>query len=205
MSYTMDISPTSVIAVHTTEIAAPEFCVNWFAAYTLAHHEKSAAAILSRRQIESFLPLHSAHRRWRNRCQKTIDLPIFPNYVFVRIDPRQRVRVLEVPGVLSIVGFGQKLLPLPDLEIESLRFVIGQRKLEPHPYLVVGERVRIKTGAMSGLEGVLIRRKNQFRVVLALDAIMQSVAVEVDATDLELAPKRWREDAPQAAFLNAAN
>jgi transcription antitermination factor NusG len=114
-----------------------------------------------------------------------LELPLFPNYVFVRMDPRERVRALEVPGVLSLVGFGRTLAPLPDFEIEALRSGLGRRKLEPHPYLVIGERVRIKRGAMLGMEGVLVRRKNNLRVVLALDAILQCEAVEVDADDLE--------------------
>jgi transcription antitermination factor NusG len=109
--------------------------------------------------------------------------------VFVRIHPRERVRVLEVPGVLSLVGFGRNLAPLPDFEIEALRGGLGQRKIEPHPYLVVGERVRIKAGSLMGMEGVLVRKKNNFRVVLALDLIMQCVAVEVDADDVEPAKK----------------
>jgi len=175
--------------------AAGEFSWNWFAAYTLSHHEKRVAAVLAGRQIEAFLPLFAALHRWGNRCDKSLQLPLFPNYVFVRIVPRERIRVLQVPGVLSLVGFGGKLAALPDLQIQALRSGIGQRRLDPHPYLVVGERVRIKAGAMSGLEGVLVRRKNNLRVVLALDVIMQSVAVEVDAFDLEIAPKRQGCDA----------
>jgi len=153
------------------------------------HHEKRVASHFAERQIESFLPLYSTRHRWRNRYEMNLELPLFPNYVFVRIDPRERVRVLEVPGVLSLVGFGRTLAPLPDFEIEALRSGLGQRKIEPHPYLVIGERVRIKAGPMTGIEGVLVRKKNNFRVVLALDVIMQSVAVEVDADDLEPAPK----------------
>jgi len=170
--------------------AALSFSANWFAAYTNSHHEKRVALHFSERQIESFLPLYSTAHGWRNRCTMIIELPLFPNYVFVRIDPRERARVLEVPGVLSLVGFGRTLAPLPDFEIEALRSGLGQRKLEPHAYLVVGERVRIKTGPMTGMEGVLVRKKNNFRVVLALDVIMQSVAVEVDADDLEPAASR---------------
>jgi len=169
--------------------AAQEFSANWFAAYTNSHHEKRVASHFSERQIESFLPLYSALHRWKNRREVDVDLPLFPNYVFVHIDPSDRVRVLEVPGVLSLVGFGRTLAPLSDFEIEALRSCVGQRKIEPHPYLVIGERVRIKTGPMTGMEGVLVRKKNNFRVVLALDAIMQCVAVEVDADDLEPAAK----------------
>ena len=107
----------------------------------------------------------------------------------LHIDPRERVRVLEVPGVLSLVGFGRTLAPLSDFEVETLRSCVGQRKIEPHPYLVIGERVRIKAGPMTGMEGVLVRKKSNYRVVLALDVIMQCVAVEVDAGDVEPAAK----------------
>lgn len=169
---------------------AQEFPANWFAAYTNSHHEKRVARQFGERQIQAFLPLYRTRHRWRNRCEVDLELPLFPNYVFVRIDPRKRVRVLEVPGVLSLVGFGRSLAPLPDFEIEALRSGLGKRTVEPHPYLVVGERARIKAGPMTGLEGVLIRKKNNFRVVLALDVIMQCVAVEVDADDLEPVLKR---------------
>ncbi len=168
---------------------AREFSVNWFAAYTNSHHEKRVASYLGKRQIESFLPLYATRNRWKNGCEMKLELPLFLNYVFVHIDPRERARVLEVPGVLSLVGFGRSLAPLPDFEIEALRSGAGQRKIEPHPYLVLGERVRIKAGAMLGMEGVLVRKKNNFRVVIALDAIMRSVAVEVDADDLEPATR----------------
>lgn len=165
--------------------AAPVSFANWYAVYTNSHHEKRVALHLAEREIESFLPLYSTRHRWRNRCERTVELPLFPNYVFVRIASRERVRVLAVPGVLSLVGVGRTPAALPDFEIEALRCGVGRRKIEPHPYLVVGERVRIEAGPMTGMEGVLVRKKNNFRVVLALDAIMQSVAVEVDADDLE--------------------
>ncbi len=158
---------------------------NWFAAYTHSHHEKRVAQHFGQRQIESFLPLYAVRRRWKNGCKMVLDLPLFPNYVFVRILRRDRVSVLEVPGVLSLVGFGPELTPLPDFEIAALRSGLKQGKVEPHPYLVLGERMRIKAGAMAGLEGVLVRKKNDLRVVVTLDTIMQSVAVEVDADDVE--------------------
>lgn len=116
------------------------------------------------------------------------------------MNPRERVRILEVPGVLSLVGFGRTLAPLPDFEIEALRAGLGRRKIEPHPYLVIGERVRIKAGPMAGMEGVLIRKKNNFRVVLALDVIMQCVAVEVDAADLEPAAKSFGRVTPESGI-----
>lgn len=147
--------------------SAQQFSANWFAAYTSSHHEKRVASYLAERRIKSFLPLYAIARRWNNRCEMHLDLPLFRNYVFVHIDPRKRVRVLEVPGVLSLVGFGRILASLPDREIEAIRAGIGQWKIEPHPYLVAGEPVRIKAGPMAGMGGVLVRMKNNFQVVIA--------------------------------------
>jgi transcription antitermination factor NusG len=157
----------------------------WFAVYTTPRHEKHVFEILTERQIETFLPLYRTTRQWQKSRPVVLELPLFPTYVFVRIARQARGAVLGTPGVLSIVGSARESWPLPDLEIEALRSGLGKRKIEPHPYLVVGERVRIKAGVMAGVEGVLVRKKNDLRVVLSLDTIMQSVAVEVDADDIE--------------------
>ena len=157
----------------------------WFAVYTVPRHEKHVSEILAERRIETFLPLYRTTREWKKRCPVVIDLPLFPTYVFVRIARQTRGVILGTPGVLAIVGSARESWPLPDLEIEALRFGLLERKIEPHPYLTVGERVRIVAGVMTGVEGVLVRKKSEFRVVLSLDSIMQSVAVEVDAVDVE--------------------
>jgi transcription antitermination factor NusG len=114
-----------------------------------------------------------------------LELPLFPTYVFVRIAQGARSAVLGTPGVLSIVGSPKEPWPLPDFEIDALRSGLLERRIEPHPYLIVGERVRIKAGVMAGVEGILARKKNDLRVVLSLDTIMRSVAVEVDEDDIE--------------------
>jgi transcription antitermination factor NusG len=124
-------------------------------------------------------------RRWKKSCPTLLQLPLFPCYLFVRIPRSARGSVLGLPGVLSIVGSPREPWPLPHFEIEALRFGAQMGKIEPHPYLKVGERVRIVTGSMAGVEGILVRKKNEFRFVLTLDGIMRSVAVEVDANDLE--------------------
>jgi transcription antitermination factor NusG len=157
----------------------------WFAVYTSPRHEKRVSDVLTDRGIETFLPLYRTGRQWQKRCPVVLELPLFPTYTFVRITHDARVAVLNVPGVLSIVGSAREPWPLPDFEIEALRSGLRLREVEPHPYLVVGERARIKAGPMTGMEGVLVRKINGFRVVLTLDMIMQSVAVEVDADDLE--------------------
>lgn len=159
----------------------------WFAAYTTPRHEKRVHELLTERGIETFLPLYRSTRQWKNSCPAVLDLPLFPTYVFVRIARIARGTVLGMPGVLSIVGSPKKPWPLPDREIEALRLGIQTQKVEPHAYLKFGERMRIKTGVMSGVEGILVRKRNEFRVVLTLDTIMRSVAVEVDVDDIESA------------------
>jgi transcription antitermination factor NusG len=168
-----------------TLAAAP--AINWFAVYTSSHHEKRVASYFAQREIQFFLPLYIARRGWKNRCEAKLGLPLFPNYMFVRIDRYERVRMLEVPGVLSLVGFGRTPAPLADIEIEALRSGLGKGTIEPHPFLVIGERVRIKRGPMTGMEGVLLRKKSNLRVVVALDVIMKCIVVEVAAEDIEAA------------------
>jgi transcription antitermination factor NusG len=115
-----------------------------------------------------------------------IDLPLFPGYIFVRVALYDRLRVLRIPGVVRLVGFNSLPAALPDEEIEILRSGLFQRlRARPHPFLTVGRRVRIKSGSFQGLEGILLRRKNNLRVVLSIPLIQRSIAVEVDSTDLE--------------------
>jgi transcription antitermination factor NusG len=156
----------------------------WFAVATLPRHEKSAVQQLSLRRIDAFLPTYETVRLWKNRQRMKIVLPLFPTYLFVRIDQRERVRVLESPGVLQIVGSKQRAMPLADAEVEFLRSRRTQQ-VEPYETLVVGERVRIREGAMQGIEGTLVRKNNRLRFVLTVELINQHAAIEVDAGDLE--------------------
>jgi transcription antitermination factor NusG len=139
------------------------------------------------REIEHYLPLYRTQRKWSDGSRVTLDLPLFPGYIFVCIQRKQRVRVLEVPGVLSIVGGrGGEPASLPEDEIDALRSGLPLRNAQPHLYLKVGQRARIRSGAFAGMEGVVVRMKYSFRVVLTMDSIMQSFAVEVDGEELEL-------------------
>jgi transcription antitermination factor NusG len=159
--------------------------LHWYAAYTLANHEKRVMQQFTERSVEHFLPLYESTRIWKDRRVK-LQLPLFPGYVFVRLALRDRLRVLQVPSVVRLVGFNGHPAALPDKEIEALRTsVVMQLRAEPHPYLTVGRRVRIKSGPLAGVEGILVRKKNAFRVVLSLDFILRSAAVEVDASDIE--------------------
>jgi transcription antitermination factor NusG len=114
-----------------------------------------------------------------------VDLPLFPGYVFVRIDSGNRVGVLAVPGVVSMIGTASRPAPLPDFEVEKLRTGLDPMRAEPHPLVTVGQHVRIKTGALAGVEGIVIRKKSGIRVVLTLSLLMQSIAIEVDGDDVE--------------------
>jgi transcription antitermination factor NusG len=167
---------------------APAPCVpNWYAAYTSPRHEKRVNQQLEMREIEHYLPLYRTQRKWSDGSRVTLDLPLFPGYIFVCIQRAQRVRVLEVPGVLAIVGgTAGEPASLPASEIDALRSGLSERTAQPHPLLKVGQRARIRSGAFAGMEGVVQRMKYSYRVVLTLDSIMQSFAVEVDGEDLEL-------------------
>lgn len=159
--------------------------LRWYAAYTKPCHEKRVAEHLEIRNVEFFLPLYHSGRRWNNGCTVTLERPLFPNYVFVHIPASKRVRVLELSSVLSIAGTRHEPTPLPDQDVERLRTGLLLVNAQPHPVLTVGERVRIRRGPLEGLRGIVSRQKNQFRVVLTLDLIMKSVAVEVCADDME--------------------
>jgi transcription antitermination factor NusG len=157
----------------------------WYAVFTVPQNEKSAVRHLDLRNVESFLPTYETVRIWKNRQKIKTVLPLFPTYLFVRIDRDERVKVLQTPGVLHIVGNGRNLIPLEDTEVEFLRSGFHGRKAEPYKELVVGERVRIKTGVMQGVEGTLVRKQSTLRFVLTLTLINQHAAVEVDADTLE--------------------
>lgn len=124
-------------------------------------------------------------RQWSHYRKVTVELPLFPNYIFVHISRQERTPAIQVPGALSLVGQSSVPAPLPDVEIESLRESLKLLNCEPHPYLVAGARVRINKGALAGKVGIVLRNKNRWRVVLTLSLIMSSFTVEVDATDLD--------------------
>lgn len=157
----------------------------WFAVYTSPCHEKRVAEHFAVRGVDYYLPLYRTARRWKNRCKVTLEMPLFPSYIFVHIVHVERVRVLESPGVLSIVGSGRGPAPLPTAEIDALRNGLHLRNAEPHPFLGVGEKARVRSGPLAGLSGIVVRNKSDLRLVLTVNLIMKSVAVEVDAADLE--------------------
>jgi transcription antitermination factor NusG len=157
----------------------------WFAAYTCANHEKRVREQLEQRSVESFLPVYETVRRWKDRRVR-LQLPLFPGYLFVRMAVVDRLRVLQVPGVVRLVGFSGQLAPLPDEEIESVKKgLAGGVLAEPHPFLTVGRRVRVKRGPFEGRQGILLRRRGKLRLVLSIELIMRSLVIDVDIDDVE--------------------
>jgi transcription antitermination factor NusG len=156
----------------------------WYAAYTCANHEKRVASELGARAVEHYLPLYGSVRRWRDRRVR-LDLPLFPGYVFVRVALCDKLRVLQVPSLVHLVSFNGQPAALSDDEMEVLRRgLTEQLNAQPHPYLAVGRRVRVVSGPLAGLEGLIVRKKNRFRFVISLNLIMRSVSVELDDADI---------------------
>ena len=194
----LSVTTPSVDVVVLPELHVPYTEAHWYAAYTCPRHEKRVAEQMAARAMEVFLPLYETVRRWSDR-RKRIALPLFPGYVFARIALRDRLRVLEVPGVVRLVGFNGRPVPLPDGEVEALRNGLGLGlRAEPHRYLTAGCRVRIRSGPLAGLEGILVRRKGALRVVVSIELIRRAVALELDASALEPLPPRLRSVAQPA-------
>jgi transcription antitermination factor NusG len=157
----------------------------WYAVWTRSRHEKSVSDHLSRKDLETFLPLYSTIRRWKNGDHR-VEMPLFPGYTFVRMRLEDHLQVLKVAGVVRLVGFGSMPTPLEDGQVESLRRALGAGvKAEPHPYLTAGRRVRITAGPLAGREGLLVRWKSALRVVLSVDLIQRSILVDTEAQALE--------------------
>jgi transcription antitermination factor NusG len=163
----------------------------WCAAYVVARHEKVVADHMARKSVESFLPLYHSVRNWKSR-RAQVELPLFPGYLFVRISAAERIRALEVPGVVHIVSFRGKPVAVPAEQIESLRMALQLRKSEPYPYLAAGRRVRIRVGPLQGVEGVVMRHNNQARIIVSVDFIQRSASVELWPEDLECLPDTSR-------------
>jgi transcription antitermination factor NusG len=160
----------------------------WYAVYTRHQHEKTVSQVLCGKGFEVFLPLYSSARRWQDRVKQLL-LPLFPGYVFLYTALDQRLQVLTTPGVHHFVPGGDRPIPISDGEIAWVRQLSSTgRCVEPHPFLKCGDWVRVKAGPLEGLEGILTRWKAAFRLVLAVELLQQSVAVEVDLSRVESIP-----------------
>lgn len=157
----------------------------WHALYTRPRHEKQVYEELVARQIESFLPTYKVRRRWSDRY-KIVEEPLFKNYLFVNIEQTRYMQILRPYGAVSIVMFDGRPAVIPDAEIDAIRLLVtSELPYNPHPYMKVGRRVRVKEGPLAGCEGILLRKKSLSRLVLSIHLLQRSVVTEIDADLIE--------------------
>ena len=174
----------------------------WLAVHTRHQHENLAARSLAYKGFEVFLPQYTSVRQWSDRT-KQLSAPLFPCYVFLREGLEQQLRILTTPGVLDLVRFSGVPAIIPNTEIEAVRRIMVRRgQVEPHPFLKCGDWVRVKGGPLEGIEGILVRNKKQFRLVLSVQLLQKSAAVEVDAWSVERAPRCERPGSASSFTLN---
>lgn len=166
-------------------ITGPTMEESWYAIYTVHKHENSVLRHLKIRAVEAFYPTYEVVRQWKNRQRVKVPVPLFPGYLFARTGALNYVKVLQCPGVVRLVGNPRGPLPIAESVIELLRASVAENKVEPYRELAVGERVRIKSGLMRGVEGVLIRKDNSWRFVLTIESINQHAAIKMEAENLE--------------------
>jgi transcription termination/antitermination protein NusG len=165
-------------------VAAEE---HWYAVHTRARHEKVVAERLRELGITAFLPLMTEVHNWSDR-RKKVDVPLFSCYVFVRLqaNSEDQARVFRISGVFGIVGVKGEGTQIPDEQIEAVRAIVGQQlPWAVHPFLKVGQRVRIRSGALNGVEGVLTGRAGEQTLIISVDAIQRSLAVRIEGYDVE--------------------
>jgi transcription antitermination factor NusG len=152
----------------------------WFALRVKSRSEKLVATIARNKGFEEFLPLYQSRRRWSDRF-KSVDVPLFPGYMFCRLNPEFRLPLLTIPGVMSFVGIGKIPVPIEETEIAAIRTAIGAGlAAEPYPFLDIGQQVRVAEGPLAGLEGLLVEVRKQQRLVVSVSLLKRSVAVEID-------------------------
>lgn len=160
---------------------------HWYGLQTRPRHEKIVAQRLEERGVTTFLPLVTEVHRWSDR-KKSVQMPLFSCYVFAKFMPNraERLRVLRVDGVFGLVGARGEGAPIPDQQIDAVRSVLeGQLSCSSHPFLKIGQRVRIRSGALDGLEGILVSHNGDRTLVISVDAIQRSMAVRVEGYEVE--------------------
>lgn len=161
-------------------IEQPEDSNRWFALRVKPRAEKCVAAIARSKGFEEFLPLYQCRRRWSDRF-KLVELPLFPGYVFCRLNPQFRLPLLTIPGALYFVGLGRVPVPIDDAEVNAIQVLVQSGlRAEPWPFLDVGQRVRLETGPLMGLEGIFVEARKQHRIIVSVSLLRRSVAVEIE-------------------------
>ena len=187
---------------------AEEFCDSrrnrWFALRVKPRFEKTVATIARNKGYEEFLPVYQSRRRWSDRC-KVVEVPLFPGYVFCRLDPQRRLPLLTIPGALHFVGIGNTPVPLEDAQIAAIRTSIRSGlNVEPWPYLAIGQRVKLGAGPLAGVEGIYVGGSKQHRIIISVTLLRRSVAIImerhwVEPLDVLAAHHPWPMTPPQLA------
>lgn len=163
-------------------------CNNWYAIYVRSRHEFQVFERLSSANIDAFLPTVERLSRWKDR-KKKVNFPLFPSYLFVHINKSydNLLTVLKIKGVVRFLGINPcEPEPIPEEQIISLKRVVESKELlDPYPYLKEGQMVRIKGGPLSGVEGVLVEKLGQHKLVISVDILQRGVAIAVDAIEVE--------------------
>lgn len=183
----MAAATQSVQANSSTALLAIEQPEQWYALHTKARHEKVVEQRLQQKGVTTYLPMITEVHRWSDR-KKKVQLPLFSCYLFAKLAPTKvdRLRVLCVDGVFSFVGPGGEGTPIPEAQIEGVRALVeGGLPCSTHPFLKVGQRVRVRSGALDGLEGILVDRNGDSTLVISIDAIQRSLAVRVEGYEVE--------------------
>jgi transcription antitermination factor NusG len=158
----------------------------WYAIYTRHQHEKMVDQVLTSKGFNTFLPLYVATHNWKDRT-KTLSLPLFPCYVFLKGGIERRLQLITTPGVFGLVSSAGQPAKIPDIEIDSIRRVMQSgARVDAHPLLKCGTRVRVRTGPLAGIEGLLVRKKSVYRLVLSVEILGAAAAVEIEASQVEV-------------------
>jgi len=183
----MSISGAYQCWTRTSEAPVQEGEAAWYAVQTFPRHEKAVAERMQRQGVTVFLPMVNEVHRWSDR-RKNVQLPLFNCYVFVQIVARneERIRVLRTDGVISFVGARGQGTPIPEEQIDAVRAVVAHgRAYGSHPFLKSGQRVRIRGGALDGIEGVFLSQNGDRTLVVSVDAIQRSLVVRIDGYEVE--------------------
>jgi transcription antitermination factor NusG len=157
----------------------------WFAVHVRTRHETAIASFLEAKGYEQFVPLYKFKKRWSDRI-KVLEAPLFPGYLFCRFDPQFRLPILKTPGVIQIIGYNRIPTPIDETEISAIQTVIESgMQTQPWPFLEVGEHVRIGSGSLRGLDGIVVKMKENHRLVVSVTLLRRSVAVEIDSSLVE--------------------
>ena len=162
---------------------------SWFAVQTWPRYEKRVADELRKKDVELFLPLFASKRQWSDR-QRVIQLPLFPSYIFVRIPETtdRRIAVLRTNGVTGFVGVRGIGVPIPESEIESVRIILTRGiPFQVHPFLHVGNRVRVRGGSLDGVEGILLAKNDDLSLVVSIQIIQRSLSMRIVGFQVEAA------------------